>query len=68
MNNRKPMEASETAGRPQGADLHRIDLDRVAQTLGSDRHAAGYSRLALMLNSVMPRLVGEAHLPSENRR
>jgi hypothetical protein len=57
------MKASETAGRqPEGsrrADLHRIDLDRVAQTLGSDRHSAGYSRLELMLTAVMPRLVGE---------
>jgi hypothetical protein len=72
MNTRKPMEASETTGRPSkgggGTDLHRIDLDRVTQTLGSDRHSAGYSRLALMLESVMPRLVGEPHLPSENRR
>ncbi len=28
-------------------------------TLGSDRHAAGYSRLELMLTTVLPRLVGE---------
>jgi hypothetical protein len=63
MDQRTNMKASETAGRqPEGgrrADLHRIDLDRVAQTLGSDRHSAGYSRLELMLTAVMPRLVGE---------
>jgi hypothetical protein len=57
------MEASENRGRPPegggATDLHRIDLDRVAQTLGSDRHSAGYSRLELMLTAVMPRLVGE---------
>ena len=38
------------------------------QTLGSDRQAAGYSRLELMLNSVLPRLVGEPQTSSENRR
>jgi hypothetical protein len=62
------MKASESPGRqPEGggrADLHRIDLDRVAQTLGSDRRSAGYSRLELMLTSVIPRLIGEP----ENRR
>jgi hypothetical protein len=66
------MEASETRGRPLersgGTDLQRIDPDRVAETLGSDRHAAGYTRLELMLNSIMPRLVGEPRLPRENRR
>jgi hypothetical protein len=57
------MEASENAGLPPeggaGADLHRIDLDRVVQTLGSAKHGGGYARLELMLNSVLPRLVGE---------
>ena len=66
------MEASETAGRPPkgggGAGLHRVDPDRVVQTLGSDRRAAGYSRLELMLTSILPRLVDEPHLPRENRR
>lgn len=57
------MEASENEGpRPQGGGrtgLHRIDPDRVAQTLGSERNAAGFARLELMLNAVMPRLVGD---------
>jgi len=61
------MEASENSGRPPegggGTGLHRIDPDRVAMTLGSDRHAAGYSRLALMLNDVLPRLVGDTRRP-----
>jgi hypothetical protein len=63
------MEASEKSGRPPegdgGTGLHRIDLDRVAETLGSDRQSAGYSRLGVMLNSILPRLVGEPH---QNRR
>jgi hypothetical protein len=57
------MEASENTGPPRegsgGTGLHRIDPDRVAMTLGSDRHAAGYSRLELMLTAVLPRLVEE---------
>src|SRR6266498_3126202 len=57
------MEASENAGMPLkgngGTALHRIDPDRVLETLGSAGHAAGYSRLELMLTSVLPRLVGE---------
>jgi hypothetical protein len=60
------MEASENTEPSQGSGgtgLHRIDLDRVALTLGSDRRAAGYSRLELMLNSVLPRLVGESRRP-----
>jgi hypothetical protein len=32
-------------------------------TLGSDRHAAGYSRLERMLTEVLPRLVGEPRRP-----
>jgi hypothetical protein len=63
MDKRTAMEASENAGLPPeggvGADLHRIDPDRVAQTLGSAKHAGGYARLELMLTSVLPRLVGE---------
>lgn len=57
------MEASENRGRPRegrgGTDLHRVDPDRVAQTLGSTQHAGGYARLELMLNSILPRLEGE---------
>jgi hypothetical protein len=57
------MEASENTGPPRegsgGNDLHRVDPDRVAMTLGSDRHADGFSRLAVMLTAVLPRLVEE---------
>jgi hypothetical protein len=60
-NSKRNMEASENTGRPaQGSAsgrLHRIDPDRVTQTLGSDPHAAGFSRLELMLTAVLPRLV-----------
>jgi hypothetical protein len=63
MHKRRPMEASENRGRSRqgrgGTDLHRIDPDRVAQTLGSGQHPDGYVRLELMLNSILPRLVGE---------
>jgi hypothetical protein len=63
MHKRTNMEASENTGPPPeesgGAGLHRIDPARVAQTLGSERHLAGYARLELMLNAVLPRLVGE---------
>jgi hypothetical protein len=61
------MEASENSGLPPqgggGTGLHRIEPDRVAETLGSDRQAAGYSRLELMLTSVLPRLMGETQAP-----
>jgi len=60
------MEASENTEPSQGggvAGLHRIDPDRVAQTLGSERRAAGYSRLELMLNSVLPRLADGSRRP-----
>jgi hypothetical protein len=57
------MEASENRGPPRGGrgatDLHRIDPDRVAETLRSPSHAGGYARLELMLNSILPRLAGE---------
>jgi hypothetical protein len=60
---KKIMEAFETPGTsPQGSDgpaLHRIDSDRVAETLGSARYAAGFSRLELMLTAVLPRLVDD---------
>jgi hypothetical protein len=63
MDKRTAMEASENTGRPRegrgGTGLHRVDPDRVSQTLGSERHVAGYARLELMLNSVLPQLVGE---------
>jgi hypothetical protein len=56
------MEASENAGMPLkgsgGAALHRVDPDRVVETLTA-ANAAGFSRLEVMLTAVMPRLVGE---------
>jgi hypothetical protein len=64
------MEASENTGPPRqgngGTGLHRVGPYRVATMLGSDRHAAGYSRLELMLTSILPRLVGESPAPREN--
>jgi hypothetical protein len=60
---KKIMEASENAGMPLkgngGTALHRIDLERVTATPASAKHAAGLSRLELMVTAVMPRLVGE---------
>ncbi len=68
MNDRARMEASENTGvAPRGGSgsrLHRVDPARVAETLGSAEHAGGYARLEVMLNSVLPRLVGE---PSPSR-
>jgi hypothetical protein len=65
------MEASENMGPPRegnrGSGIHQVDPHRVVTTLGSsDRHAAGYSRLELMLTSILPRLVGESGPPREN--
>jgi len=61
------MEASENTGLPPqgggGTGLHRIDPDRVIQTLGSAERAGGYARLEVMLNAVLPRLVGDARTP-----
>jgi hypothetical protein len=63
------MEASENTGLPPrgsgGAGLQRVDPTRVADTLRSAGHSAGYARLEVMLNAIIPRLVGE---PRENRR
>jgi hypothetical protein len=69
MDERGSMEASENRGLPRGsgggAGLHRVDPARLTQTLRSPEHAGGYARLELMLNSVMPRLVGEQRIPKE---
>jgi len=58
---REEMEASENAGmsRPGcgGPALHRIDPDRVAQSLSLDGHAAGFTRLHLMVDTIFDRLV-----------
>jgi len=63
------MEASENAGMPLkgsgGAALHRVDPDRVVETLAA-ANAAGFSRLEVMLTAVMPRLVGEPADPKSD--
>jgi hypothetical protein len=62
------MEASENAGLPlEGrggtGGLQRIDLRRVSETLSSVEGTAGLSRLELMINTIVPRLVGDAPDP-----
>jgi len=58
---REKMEASENAGmsRPGrgGPALHRIDPDRVDQSLSLDGNDAGFARLNLMVNTIFDRLV-----------
>ena len=70
MLDRNQMEASEKAGLPRegrvGTGLHSIDPDRVAQTLGSGKHAGGFARLQVMLNAVLPRLEGEPRPPGSS--
>ncbi len=65
---REKMEASENAGmsRPGrgGPALHRIDPDRITQSLSSDGNDAGFARLSLMVGTVFERLVAEGR---ENR-
>jgi hypothetical protein len=60
---RDEMEASETAGmsRPgRGAPaLHRIDPDRITQSLTADGNPAGYARLELMVSTIFDRLVAQ---------
>jgi hypothetical protein len=57
------MEASENRGlSPKGGGapaLHRIDPTVVAEILAAER-PTGFLRLQVMLDSVLPRLVGEA--------
>jgi hypothetical protein len=66
------MEASENALPPIDwsgrTAIHRVEPDRVAMALGSERFASGYSRLELMLTAVLPRLVGEPRAAHENQR
>jgi hypothetical protein len=61
------MEASENAGLSLtgrgGAAPHRLDLNRVAETLASSRDSAGFSRLELMLTAVLPQLIGDGSNP-----
>jgi hypothetical protein len=58
---RENMEASENAGRPgpgRGSPaLHRIDPDRVAETLSSGSNTVGFARLNLMVGTIFERLV-----------
>ena len=58
------MEASENAGLPRegrgGPDLQRIELARVRTTLREPAAACGYTRLALMVETILPRLMGDA--------
>jgi hypothetical protein len=58
---RENMEASENTGGPRrgagGAALHRIDPDRVAETLASSGSASSFARLDLMVNTIFDRLV-----------
>jgi hypothetical protein len=58
---REKMEASENAGmsRPGrgGPALHRIDPDRIAESLSLEGNAAGFARLHLMVDTVFDRLV-----------
>jgi len=67
MSFRARMEASEDTGLPRGgghdAGLQRVDPARVAHTRRFREHAAGYARLELMLDSVMPRLLAEPPCP-----
>jgi len=55
------MEASENAGLPRdgrgGFDLQRNDSACVRQTLRGAASPAGYARLELMLDTVLPRLL-----------
>ena len=61
------MEASENAGMPPkgggGAALHRVHPSLIPETLKPAKHAAGLSRLEVMLTQVLPRLAGEAPDP-----
>lgn len=63
------MEASENAGmsRPGrgGPALHRIDPDRITQSLSPDSNPDGFARLSLMVNTILDRLVTE---PSDGPR
>jgi hypothetical protein len=65
---RESMEASENAGpRRQGGggpSLHRIDPERVAETLSTYGNQAGFARLSLMVNTIFDRLVAQ---PGEGR-
>jgi hypothetical protein len=58
------MEASENARLPRegrgGPDLQRIELARVRTTLRDPAAVSGYARLAVMIETILPRLIGDA--------
>jgi hypothetical protein len=58
------MEASEKAGQPPegrgGPDLQRIDPARVRKALREPAAVSGYARLAVMVETIVPRLQGDA--------
>jgi hypothetical protein len=61
------MEASENTSpsrRRGGPSLHRVDAERVAETLSVSGDPAGFARLNLMVSTVFARLVAD---PGENR-
>jgi hypothetical protein len=66
---RDSMEASENTApsrrRGGGPALHRVDPDRVAETLSWTGNADGFARLSLMVGTIFDRLVSDA---GENRR
>ena len=65
------MEASEHRGLPPlgggGSGLHQIDRGSVAEILAASDRAGGFSRLELMLNDVIGRLVAVEPRPRENQ-
>jgi hypothetical protein len=66
------MEASEHRGPPPrgggGTGLHRVEPDVVAEILAASDHSTGFSRLELMLNNVIGRLVAvDGVRPRENQ-
>jgi hypothetical protein len=66
---RDRMEASENTVPPRrrggGPALHRVDPDRVAETLSWTGNADGFARLSLMVGTIFDRLVSDS---GENRR
>lgn len=62
MDNRERMEASENAGATFEGNgvppLHRIDLERINRVIRDGVQSSGYTRLHLMVGTIMPRLEG----------
>ena len=56
------MEASENTMALRGEHepvLHRVDAQRIAELLTPGTNSSGFARLALMVDTVLPRLTGE---------